>query len=240
MQFYKFDKYYINNGIELIDGYLYDKRIDSRIELNEYCYDVIESIFRLNKVSSVIKHCNIDKQVLRYHLEFLYNNDILSVNRFFSKKSFYTNNIVKTIIKSSCLFYLRTSIFIFLIQIIFNLSLLESFMYWNMLTLTILFHEIGHGYTYYILSKRKTNIYINVNKFDFEVVTPLISGLKLKIIAVMGPIIGMISAICIFFIFREKIILIFIIFHLLQLTPFFKDGKNLWNSIILNLNSKKM
>ena len=41
MKFYRFDKYIINNGISLRKNYIYDKRIDELIKLdNEDCINV--------------------------------------------------------------------------------------------------------------------------------------------------------------------------------------------------------
>lgn len=230
MEFYKFDRYYINKGIVLKDGYIYDARINVNIELESSSYRIAKYIFHYNKISDIIDNHHIKMDELKDLLYLLYSNDILSLKRFLSKRSIYTNNIFNLIIKSGILFYARASISIILLPLVFDISFLVSFIYCSIFILTILFHELGHLSTYYILSDYKYNVYINIDKMKFEIITALDNTLDFKLVAAMGPLFGIIISIFFSMILRERIILVFSVFHILLILPFFQDGKKIWIS----------
>ena len=117
MKFYRFDKYIINNGISLRKNYIYDKRIDELIKLDNEDFYIIKCIFKNTKISEILKNENIDIDMLKVWLEYLYNNDILILNRCFYKKTIYMSNYKYMFFKAITIFIIR-----------FLLSIIQEFL----------------------------------------------------------------------------------------------------------------
>lgn len=227
LEFYKFDKYCINKGVCLeIDG-IYDERLNNKIYIEKDDYKYIQCIFNNNKIADLLKK-DFNRETLKYYINFLYCNDMLSIKRMFAKKTIYSRDVLKLILKSSIIFYLRSLSIVFFIPFFVKYQFLDIFFTWSLFIITVIFHEIGHIYTYHLIQSDK-GIYINIDKFKFEVVVNINNDFNSRLVSLIGPISGALFSFFLYIIIRNTTIIIFIIFHVILLFPFFQDGKILWN-----------
>lgn len=230
MEFYKFDKYYINNRIILNETSIYDGRIEKVIPISFDDYIIIREIFKYTSISDLTKFVDFDNENLKIYLEWLYKNDFLALKRYFYKNTVYSRVVTLMFLKAILIFLVR--LFIIIVgfnTIIIKIPLIIIVKYFITFSVTFIAHELGHLITYGILNKWKFNIYINVDFLKFEVVIPVIKKFNYKAVAIMGPLSAGIISIILYILSKENIIIVFLLINILSLLPCAQDGKNLWD-----------
>lgn len=233
MKFYSTDSYIVSKDFELNEGYIYDYRINAKTLFNEHCnYKIIKEIVNSSNCSIILKKIGEENSnALKYNLKFLYDNDLLMINRPFAKYVIYKRNLTSLVLKV-CLVYLsRVLLTYFLLSIILkilninNLNLKTSLV----VLLSILLHEIGHIIAFYKVNGFKLNCYVSINYLDISVITPILKRFDKAFVALTGPLLGAFFLLVITFLTNNMFYLIFVTIHLSMLIPIFDDGKELFD-----------
>ena len=232
MQIFKNENYVINKGVYINNNFIFDNRLVERLRIDETLdCKIIQDIFNVNNTSDVLKKTKAKNNEVKRHFQYLYNLDIISFKRQFTKKTIYSNNLFCVLINIILSYFLRILPFFilnFFIAIILNINIFLSLYIFIYFFTSIIVHEIGHLIVFYFLNNFKMQCFVVIEKFQIKLITCELSDFYRKIVALTGPLVAIIYLIIIIIITNQKILLLGVMLNFFMLLPFFDDGKHLW------------
>lgn len=232
MNYYTFDLYKLNEGIEVTPNNLIDYRVCEMMEYSkDFNYTIVKYIINNNNINDLIKDKKYNVSDIKYCLQTLYELDILTFKRPFTNKIIYESNIITLYWKAIIKYIVR----LLPVSLLFLGSLLIiNKNFYNVINFFLLFftlisiHELGHLVSFYVINNRKINCYVRINRFNFELCTKNLGRIDKIIISIFGPLSAIIIGLIYYILTNDIRILYCLVWHLSMLLPFFEDGKHIW------------